>query len=168
MKISELPVAENLTDEEIKNGYVLGMKNVYPNDKVPVYELQRFPITAYLSDIDMNATKQLIQRMRNINEDITIKKSELETLVDNVQTVTSSEVNAANLQPIDGVVSYDYVTSQLTSKFASPDELQTAVNNVYSALFSAVEDMMVQVFTTSMYARQYTPMLDGPSATVYS
>ena len=160
MKVSEIPIKNEIDQSEIKSGYTLGMKNVYPNDKVPVFELQRFPLTAYLSDIDMNSTKQLIQRMRTISSDVNDQKKKLEDIVSNIKTVTLTDISAAKLQPLKDVVSYDEVTSVLTSKFASPEELQTTVYNVYSKLFSAVEEMMVQVFTTSMYARQYVSIND--------
>ena len=160
MKISEIPKKTNITKAEIQSGYMLGMKNLYPDDKIPVHELQRFPLTAYVSDVDLTTTGQLITRLRNLNGDIADQKKEISSFVSNIQTITSSEVNSANLQKNSNVVSYDSVTSQLTSKYASPQELQTAVNNVYQALFSSVEEIMVQVFTTSMYARQYTQITD--------
>ncbi len=164
MKVSEIPLqSKQLTPIDIKNGYMLGMKNIYPDDDVPVYELQRFPISAYISDIDIDSTKQLIQRMRNISVDVIEQKDKLKKLVDNVKTVTLTDVSAANLQKLEGTVSYDEVTSQLTEKYASPEELQTTINIVYKELFSAIEEMMVQVFTTSMYARQYTPIFDDIS-----
>lgn len=161
MKVSEIPVKYTITSGEIEKAYLLGMKNVYPDDKVPVYELQKFPLPSYISDIDLKTTSQLIQRMRNISAEVDEQKEKLIDLVNNVQEINASIVNNANLQENSGVVEYDDITSQMVSKYATPDELQAAVNNVYSELFSAVEEMMVQVFTTSMYARQYKPMLDS-------
>lgn len=160
MKISDIPEQETITSSDIKNGYILGMKNLYPDDDVPVYELQKFPVTAYLSDIDMGTTKQLVQRLRNLRNEIADDQTTLKNMVSNVQTITSAKVEAAKLQKLENTIPYDSVTSQLSEKFATPEEFQTAVNNVYSALFTAVEEMMVQVFTTSMYARQYTPIYD--------
>ena len=160
MKISDIPEQEIITSSDIKNGYILGMKNLYPDDDVPVYELQKFPVTAYLSDIDMGTTKQLVQRLRNLRNEIADDQTTLKNMVSNVQTITSAKVEAAKLQKLENTIPYDSVTSQLSEKFATPEEFQTAVNNVYSALFTAVEEMMVQVFTTSMYARQYTPIYD--------
>lgn len=140
---------------------MLGMKNVYPDDQVPVHELQRFPLTAYISDVDLLTTRQLITKLRNLNSDIIEQKDKIDEFVSHIQTITSAEVSAANLQENSNVVSYDSVTSQLTSKFASPQELQSAVNNVYKTLFESIEEIMVQVFTTSMYARQYTQITDA-------
>ena len=143
MKVSEIPVqTDQITPDDIKNGYTLGMKNVYPQDKVPVYEMQQFPLTAYLSDIDMNSTKQLIQRMRTISSDVIDQKEKLENIVNNIKTVTLTDISAANLQLIKDTISYDDITSQLSEKFANPDELKTVVDNVYSALFAAVEEMI--------------------------
>ena len=164
LKISGIPVKETVTSAEILDAYTLGMKDVYPDDNTPVHELCRFPLTSYLSDIDLKATAQLIQRMRNISAEVTEQRENLEIAVDKVRTITSAEISAANLQPLENTVTYDEATSQLTSTFASPDELQTAVNNVYQALLTAVEEMMVQVFTTSMYARQYNAIYDDVSA----
>lgn len=165
MKISEIPEKENITSAEISSGYMLGMKNIYPDDKVPVHELERFPLTAYISDVDLQTTKQLITKLRNLNSDIIEQKDRIDEFVSHIQTITSAEVSAANLQENSNVVSYDMVTSQLASKFASPEELQAAVNNVYKALFSSIEEIMVQVFTTSMYARQYTQITDEVEVT---
>lgn len=164
IKISQIPVKETVTSAEIIDAYTLGMKNVYPKDDVPVHELRRFPLTSYLSDMDLKTTGQLVQRMRNISAEVAEQQVKLEEAVDKVRTITYAEVSAAKLQEIDGTVPYDEATSQLTSTFASPDELQTAVNNVYTALFTALEEMMVQVFTTSMYARQYNAIYDDVSA----
>ena len=160
MKISEIPKKESITSAEISSGYMLGMKNMYPDDKVPVHELERFPLTAYISDVDLTTTKQLIEKLRNLNKDIIEQKDQIDEFVSHIQTITSAEVSAANLQENSNVMSYDIVTAQLASKFASPQELQTAVNNVYKALFASIEEIMVQVFTTSMYARQYTQITD--------
>jgi len=160
MKISEIPNKESITSAEISSGYMLGMKNVYPDDKVPVHELERFPLTAYISDVDLQTAKQLITKLRNLNSDIIEQKEKIDNFVSHIQTITSAEVSAANLQTSSNVMSYDIVTAQLASKFASPQELQTAVNNVYKSLFSSIEEIMVQVFTTSMYARQYTQITD--------
>jgi uncharacterized protein YoxC len=161
MKVSEIPVKSGpLSEDDIKQAYVLGMKNVYPEDATPVHELQKFPLTAYLSDIDLKTTGQLIQRMRNINVEVNEQKEKLENLVSNVKTITAAEVEKANLQSNENVLTFDEVTSQLSNKFASPEEFQTVINNVYGELFSAVEEMMVQIFTTSMYARQYKPIID--------
>jgi len=161
MKISQIPEhTTTLTSSDINNAYILGMKNLYPDDDVPVYELQRFPLTAYLSDIDMGTTKQLVQRIRNIKNEIADDKATLTQKVNSVQTLTSSIVEAANLQKLENTLPYSSVTTQLAAKFASPEEFQTSINNVYSALFTAIEEMMVQVFTTSMYARQYVPIND--------
>lgn len=159
MKISEIPEQKTLTSSDINNAYILGMKNLYPDD-APVYELQRFPLTAYMSDIDIGTTQQLVQRIRNIQSEITDDKETLKKKVNSVQTITLEKVEAANLQKLENALPYDSVTSQLSEKFATPEEFQTAVNNVYSALFTAIEEMMVQVFTTSMYARQYVPIND--------
>ena len=160
MKISEIPKKESITSAEISSGYMLGMKNIYPDDKVPVHELERFPLTAYISDVDLATTGQLITKLRNLNQDITEQKDKINTFVSNIKTITSAEVSAANLQKNEDVMSYEMVTSQLSSKFASPEELQAAVNNVYKTLFDSIEEIMVQVFTTSMYARQYTQVTD--------
>lgn len=160
MKISEIPNKESITSAEISSGYMLGMKNIYPDDKVPVHELERFPLTAYISDVDLQTAKQLITKLRNLNSDIIEQKEKIDNFVSHIQTITSAEVSAANLQTSSNVMSYDIVTAQLASKFASPQELQTAVNNVYKALFASIEEIMVQVFTTSMYARQYTQITD--------
>jgi hypothetical protein len=160
MKISEIPNKESITSAEISSGYMLGMKNVYPDDKVPVHELERFPLTAYISDVDLQTAKQLITKLRNLNSDIIEQKEKIDNFVSHIQTITSAEVSSANLQTSSNVMSYDIVTAQLASKFASPQELQTAVNNVYKSLFSSIEEIMVQVFTTSMYARQYTQITD--------
>ena len=160
MKISEIPNKESITSAEISSGYMLGMKNIYPDDKVPVHELERFPLTAYISDVDLQTAKQLITKLRNLNSDIIEQKEKIDNFVSHIQTITSAEVSAANLQTSSNVMSYDIVTAQLASKFASPQELQTAVNNVYKSLFSSIEEIMVQVFTTSMYARQYTQITD--------
>ena len=165
MKISDIPVKETVSPSEISSSFMLGMKNVYPDDEVPVLELQRFPLTAYLSDIDMKTTENLVTRLRNISSEITDKKHVLENLVSKVNTMTAEKIESANLQPLENTIPYQSITSQLTAKFASPEDLQTSVNNVYSALFTAIEDMMVQVFTTSMYARQYTPIYDQISVT---
>ena len=161
MKISDIPEKSSITSAEISSGYMLGMKNVYPDDQVPVHELQRFPLTAYISDVDLLTTRQLITKLRNLNSDIIEQKDKIDDFVSHIQTITSAEVSAANLQENSNVVSYDSVTSQLTSKFASPQELQSAVNNVYKTLFESIEEIMVQVFTTSMYARQYTQITDA-------
>ena len=160
MKISEIPEISSITSAEISSGYMLGMKNIYPDDKVPVHELERFPLTAYISDVDLQTAKQLITKLRNLNSDIIEQKEKIDNFVSHIQTITSAEVSAANLQTSSNVMSYDIVTAQLASKFASPQELQTAVNNVYKSLFSSIEEIMVQVFTTSMYARQYTQITD--------
>lgn len=161
MKISEIQEQPTtLTSSDINNAYILGMKNLYPDDDVPVYELQRFPLTAYISDIDIGTTQQLVQRIRNIQSEITDDQATLKRMVDSVQTITLENVDAANLQKLEDTLSYSNVTSQLAAKFASPEEFQTSINNVYSALFTAIEEMMVQIFTTSMYARQYVPIND--------
>lgn len=160
MKISEIPEKESITSAEISSGYMLGMKNIYPDDKVPVHELERFPLTAYVSDVDLLTTRQLITKLRNLNSDIIEQKDQIDEFVSNIHTITSAEVSAANLQTNSNIVSYDVVTSQLASKFASPQEFQEAVNNIYKKLFESVEEIMVQVFTTSMYARQYTQITD--------
>lgn len=160
MKISEIPEKKSMTSAEISSGYMLGMKNIYPDDKVPVHELERFPLTAYISDVDLQTTKQLITKLRNLNSDIIEQRDRIDDFVSHIQTITSAEVSAANLQENSNVMSYDMVTSQLATKFASPEELQAVVNNVYKALFSSIEEIMVQVFTTSMYARQYTQITD--------
>ena len=166
MNVAEIPVKNTITDDEIKNAYILGMKNVYPNDDIPVHELQRFPLTAYISDIDVESTKQLVQRLRNIQSDVAVKKTELTNIVSKVKQVTAKEVENAKLQSNENNITFDEVTSQLTEKFATHEEVQTAINNVYSALYNAAEEMMVQIFTTSMYARQYTPIIDDISATI--
>jgi len=163
-KISQIPVKNSINETELKNGYILGMKNVYPDDKVPVYQLRKFPISAYISDVDLKTTEQLVTRMRNISAEVEQQKSLLKSTVNKVRTVTYSDVTAADLQPSADRLTYDEATSQLTATFASPEELQTVVNNVYTSLFSAVEEMMVQVFTTSMYARQYNAIYDDVSA----
>ena len=160
MNISEIPEKKSITSAEISSGYMLGMKNIYPDDNVPVHELERFPLTAYISDVDLQTTKQLITKLRNLNSDIIEQKDRIDDFVSHIQTITSSEVSAANLQENSDIMSYDTVTSQLASKFASPEELQAVVNNVYKSLFSSIEEIMVQVFTTSMYARQYTQITD--------
>lgn len=162
MKISDIEniPSSSVVSSDIINGYTLGMKNIFPEDDEPVYELRKFPISAYVSDIDPHTTKLLIQRLRNLSVDVQNKKDELQSLVSDVRTITSADVDEANLQPSENTISYNDVTTQLTAKFATPNELQTAVNNVYSALFTAIEEMMVQVLTTSMYARQYTPIYD--------
>ena len=163
LKISEIPVKETITMSQIKNGYTLGMKDIYPKDKVPVYEIRRFPITAYLSDIDMETTEKLVTRMRNISAEVAEQKQNLQLTVDKFRTITSSDIENANLQKLENMITYDEATSQITAIFATPEEFQTSVNNVYTSLFTAVEEMMVQVLTTSMYARQYTPIYDEPS-----
>ena len=163
-KISQIKEKSTITSSEILEGYTLGLKNVYPEDDVPVYELRKFPISAYISDIDLNTTKILVEQMRNVSVEVAEQKDILKSTVDKVQTVTSTDVEKANLQKQGGIITYDEATSQLTSTFATPEEFQASVNNVYKALFSAVEEMMVQVFTTSMYARQYTPIYDDVSA----
>ena len=160
MKISEIPKKESITSAEISSGYTLGMKNIYPDDKVPVHELERFPLTAYISDVDLLTTRQLITKLRSLNDDIQIQKEKIDEFASHIQTITSAEVSAANLQTNSNIESYDVVTAQLASKFATPQELQEAVNNVYKTLFASIEEIMVQVFTTSMYARQYTQITD--------
>ena len=162
MKISEIQniPTSSVVSTDIINGYTLGMKNIYPDDDVPVYELRKFPISAYVSDIDPHTTSLLIQRMRNLSADVQDKKTELKNLASKVKTITAKDVEAAKLQPLENTIPYNDVTTQLTAKFATPNELQTAVNNVYTALFAAIEEMMVQVLTTSMYARQYNPIYD--------
>ena len=141
MKISEIPKKETITSAEISSGYMLGMKNVYPDDEVPVHELERFPLTAYISDVDLLTTRQLITKLRNLNDDIQEQKGKIDEFVSHIQTITSSEVSAADLQTSANVMSYDIVTAQLASKFASPQELQEAVNNVYKALFASIEEI---------------------------
>lgn len=166
LKVSQIPVKETITSSEISKGYTLGMKNVYPKDDVPVHELRRFPLTSYLSDIDLKTTGQLVTRMRNISAEVAEQQEKLETAVDKVRTITYAEISAANLQPLEDTIPFDEATTQLTSTFVSPEEFQTSINNVYTSLFTAVEEMMVQVFTTSMYARQYNAIYDDVSVDV--
>ena len=135
MKITEIKEKTSITSSDITAGYMLGLKNVYPDDKVPVHELEKFPLTAYISDVDLKTTEQLITKLRNLNDDIQEQKGKIDEFVSHIQTITSSEVSAADLQTSANVMSYDIVTAQLASKFASPQELQTAVNNVYKSLF---------------------------------
>lgn len=162
MKVSQIQNIPNTSviSSEIMNGYTLGMKNIVPDDKVPVYELQKFPISAYVSDIDPKTTKQLVQRLRNLSADVQENKEELQTLASEVRTITSEDVENAKLQLSKDALTYNEVTSQLLERFATPDEFQTAVNNIYAYLFQAIEEMMVQAFTTSMYARQYNAIYD--------
>lgn len=160
MKISEIPVKETITSAEITGAYTLGMKNIYPDDKVPVYELQKFPLTAYISDVDLKTTGILVERLRNISAEISNKKQQLENLISKIQTINPEDVEHANLQRLEGMLTYSNVTSTLSEKFASHDEFQTMIDNVYGELYSAIEEMVVQVFTTSMYARQYVAIYD--------
>ena len=162
MKVSQIQniPSSSIVSSEILKGYTLGMKNVFPDDKVPVYELDKFPISAYISDIDPNTTKNLVTRLRKLNSDVEENKVELQNLASQVRTITSEDVEKAKLQPSEDALTYNEVTSQLMEKFASPEEFQNAVNNVYTYLFKAIEEMMVQAFTTSMYARQYNAIYD--------
>lgn len=163
MKIQEIKrtLEEDVNTDTIKDTTVLGLQQLNSD----VYELKQMTLSSYLADSTPGTAAHTVRQIRASNDQLTTKREAIQQHVSTVKAVTQQDLDANEFEKQDDApIALTAAIDSITTTYITRKELQEIVNDVYSELWTAVNDMLTTGFQTSMYARQYTGTIQGIDA----
>lgn len=164
MKLQDIPktTAADIDSDSILTTDVVGLKMVDLTNGIG--NLSRLSLSSFIADSTPENAKNAISQLRASTAKIDTKTDTIKTHIDNVKPVNQTDVDACNFEKqADRPISLKNAIDTISDTFITTTALQAMVNDVYSALWTAVNDMLTTGFQTSMYARQYTGATQGIS-----
>lgn len=153
---------DEITDDSIKNIDVIGLKTTDVINDIGM--LKRLSLSSFLADASPENAKNAIAQLRASTNNISTKQDQISAYIQTIKSINQTDVNALSFEKhTDKPTSYKSAVETISSTYITTTALQQIVNDVYTALWTAVNDMFTTGFQTSMYARQYTGATQGLS-----
>lgn len=164
MKLHDIVKVEgdDIDSESIEVTQVVGLKLTNPDHDL--YELKNLSLSSFLADSQPENAKNAISQLRSSTANISKKTDKIRDHIADIKSINQTDIDQHDFEKTaDRPMSFKTAIDTITETAITVPGLQSLVNDVYSVLWEAVNDMFTTGFQTSMYARQYTGTTQGIS-----